>query len=83
MVGIAVLMFAMVACGLLLLWRRRVDTTVWYLKLCQLAFPLGFIAVIAGWTTTAIATDFVTSAPVQTIPAADASYTSTTATVSA
>src|SRR6202022_1198760 len=52
MVGIAVLMFATVACGLLLLWRRRVDTTVWYLKLCQLVFPLGFIAVIAGWTTT-------------------------------
>ena len=54
MVGIAVVMFATVACGLLLLWRRRVDTTVWYLKLCQLAFPLGFIAVIAGWTTTEV-----------------------------
>jgi cytochrome bd ubiquinol oxidase subunit I len=54
MVGIAVVMFATVACGLLLLWRRRVDTTVWYLKLCQLVFPLGFIAVIAGWTTTEV-----------------------------
>jgi cytochrome bd ubiquinol oxidase subunit I len=29
-------------------------STVWYLKLCQLAFPLGFIAVIAGWTTTEV-----------------------------
>jgi cytochrome d ubiquinol oxidase subunit I len=54
MVGIGLLMLAIVACGMVLLWRRRVDTNAWYLKLCQLAFPLGFIAVIAGWTTTEV-----------------------------
>jgi len=54
MVGIALLMSAIVACGLVLLWRRRLDTTAWYLRACQLAFPLGFIAVIAGWTTTEV-----------------------------
>jgi cytochrome bd ubiquinol oxidase subunit I len=54
MVGIGLLMLAIVACGMVLLWRRQVDTSVWYLKLCQLGFPLGFIAVIAGWTTTEV-----------------------------
>ena len=54
MVGIALLMLAMVACGLFLLWRRRLDDTAWYLKACQFTVCLGFIAVIAGWTTTEV-----------------------------
>jgi cytochrome bd ubiquinol oxidase subunit I len=54
MVGIALLMLAMVACGLLLMWRRRLDDTAWYLKACQFTTCLGFIAVIAGWTTTEV-----------------------------
>jgi cytochrome bd ubiquinol oxidase subunit I len=54
MVGIGLLMLAIVVCGMVLLWRKQVDTSAWYLKLCQLAFPLGFIAVIAGWTTTEV-----------------------------
>jgi cytochrome d ubiquinol oxidase subunit I len=54
MVGIAVLMLGIVAGGLLLLWRGRVDSAAWYLRLCQLSAPLGFIAVIAGWTTTEV-----------------------------
>src|SRR5580658_672415 len=54
MVGIALLMLAMVACGLFLLWRRRLDDTGWYLKACQFTVCLGFIAVIAGWTTTEV-----------------------------
>ena len=54
MVGVAVLMLGMTACGLALLWRRRLETSVWYLRACQLAFPLGFIAVIAGWITTEV-----------------------------
>ena len=54
MVGIALLMLAMVACGLFLLWRRRLDDTAWYLKTCQFTVCLGFIAVIAGWTTTEV-----------------------------
>lgn len=54
MVGIALLMLAMVAAGFVLLWRRRLDQTVWYLRLCQLASCVGFIGVIAGWTTTEV-----------------------------
>jgi cytochrome d ubiquinol oxidase subunit I len=37
-----------------LLWRGRLDDTPWYLKLCQFTVCLGFIAVIAGWTTTEV-----------------------------
>jgi cytochrome bd ubiquinol oxidase subunit I len=54
MVGIGLLMLAVVATGLLLLVRGRLDHTRWYLRLCQCAVCLGFIAVIAGWTTTAV-----------------------------
>ena len=54
MVGVAVLMLAMVATGLVLLAKRRLDHTGWYLRLCQAAACLGFIAVLAGWTTTEI-----------------------------
>ena len=54
MVGIALLMLAVVAAGFVLLWRRRLDQTAWYLRLCQVASCLGFIAVIAGWTTTEV-----------------------------
>jgi cytochrome bd ubiquinol oxidase subunit I len=54
MVGIALLMLATVACGLYLLWHRRLDDTGWYLKACQFTTCLGFIAVIAGWTTTEV-----------------------------
>jgi cytochrome d ubiquinol oxidase subunit I len=54
MVGIALLMVAMVLAGFVLLARRRLDETRWYLVLCQFTTCLGFIAVIAGWTTTEV-----------------------------
>jgi cytochrome bd ubiquinol oxidase subunit I len=54
MVGIGLLMLAIVAAGLVLLARRRLDQTRWYLRLCQCAACLGFFAVIAGWTTTEV-----------------------------
>jgi cytochrome d ubiquinol oxidase subunit I len=54
MVGIALVMLAMVAAGLVLMRRGRLDRTVWYLRLCQLTSGLGFIAVIAGWITTEV-----------------------------
>jgi cytochrome d ubiquinol oxidase subunit I len=54
MVGIGLAMFAVVICGLLL-WRRgRLADARWFLKVCELASPLGFIAVIAGWLTTEV-----------------------------
>jgi cytochrome bd ubiquinol oxidase subunit I len=54
MVGIGVLMLAVVAAGLLLLALGRLDRTRWYLRLCQFTSCIGFIAVIAGWTTTEV-----------------------------
>jgi cytochrome bd ubiquinol oxidase subunit I len=54
MVGVAVIMLAIVVAGLILLFRRLLDQSSWYLRLCQMAPFLGFIAVIAGWTTTEV-----------------------------
>ena len=54
MVGIAMLMLAVVATGFGLMAKRRLDDTGWYLRLCQFAAGLGFVAVIAGWTTTEV-----------------------------
>jgi cytochrome d ubiquinol oxidase subunit I len=54
MVGIGVAMLGLVALGWLLRWRGRLFDSAWYLRLCELALPLGFIAVIAGWTTTEV-----------------------------
>jgi cytochrome d ubiquinol oxidase subunit I len=54
MVGIAILMLLIVATGLWLLARGGLERSVWYLRLSQFAPSLGFIAVIAGWTTTEV-----------------------------
>ena len=54
MVGIALLMLLVVAAGFALMAKGRLDHTVWYLRLCQTASCFGFIAVIAGWTTTEV-----------------------------
>jgi cytochrome bd ubiquinol oxidase subunit I len=54
MVGIAMLMLAVVVAGFFLMARRRLDHSRWYLRLCQFATCFGFIAVIAGWTTTEV-----------------------------
>jgi cytochrome d ubiquinol oxidase subunit I len=54
MVGVGLAMLGMVALGLLLLARKRLDQTQWYLRLCEFTICLGFIAVIAGWTTTEV-----------------------------
>ena len=54
MVGIGLLMLAVVAAGFVLMARGRLDQTRWYLRLCQFTTCLGFIAVIAGWTTTEV-----------------------------
>jgi cytochrome d ubiquinol oxidase subunit I len=52
MVGLGMLMFAT---GLLSLWlrlRRRLYTARWFLWLATAMAPAGFIAIVAGWTTT-------------------------------
>jgi len=54
MVGVGVIMLLVAITGQLLRWRGRLWDSVWFLHLCQLVAPLGFVAVIAGWVTTEV-----------------------------
>src|SRR3984885_2480894 len=54
MVGVGFAMLGVVALGWWLSLRRRLFETVWFLRLCQCAAPLGFVAVLAGWTVTEV-----------------------------
>src|SRR5262249_45366356 len=54
MVGCAGLMLGLVALGGWLRWRGRLYETPFFLRLCQWASPLGFVAVIAGWCVTEV-----------------------------
>jgi cytochrome d ubiquinol oxidase subunit I len=54
MVGIGLLMLLVAIVGQALRWRGRVYESVWFLRFVQWTAPLGFIAVIAGWTTTEV-----------------------------
>jgi cytochrome d ubiquinol oxidase subunit I len=54
MVGIGFLMLAVVAVSWWLRHRRRLFDTPWFLGLCVAMGPLGFVAVLAGWTTTEV-----------------------------
>jgi cytochrome d ubiquinol oxidase subunit I len=47
----------MLAVILLSWWLRlrgRLFESGWFLRLCELMLPLGFVAVVAGWTTTEV-----------------------------
>ena len=52
MVGAGLGMLAMVGLGLWLRARRTLFTTPWFRLLCLYASPIGFVAVLAGWTVT-------------------------------
>jgi cytochrome d ubiquinol oxidase subunit I len=52
MVGLGLLMIAAGLIGAFLWWRRRLFDADWYLKPLTHAWPLGFIAILAGWTVT-------------------------------
>ena len=52
MVGIGMLMIAIGLCGVFLWARGRLFETGWYLRSLTYAWPLGFIAIIAGWWVT-------------------------------
>jgi cytochrome d ubiquinol oxidase subunit I len=54
MVGMGVLMLVLGWVGAWLWARGRLFRTGWYLKVAQHAWPLGFIAILAGWYTTEI-----------------------------
>jgi cytochrome d ubiquinol oxidase subunit I len=52
MVGIGLALIALGLTGASLWWRRRLFDTRWYLRIAASAWPLGFIAILAGWLTT-------------------------------
>jgi cytochrome d ubiquinol oxidase subunit I len=54
MVGVGMLMLVIVLAGNLLRRRGRVYAHPLFLRVCQFGAPLGFIAVLAGWTTTEV-----------------------------
>jgi cytochrome d ubiquinol oxidase subunit I len=54
MVGCAVIMLGLVVLGGWLRWRRKLYDTPYYLRLIELAAPIGFVAVIAGWFVTEV-----------------------------
>lgn len=54
MVGLGLLMIAMGGVGALLLWRRRLFDSRWFLRFCVAMGPSGFIAVVAGWMVTEV-----------------------------
>jgi cytochrome d ubiquinol oxidase subunit I len=54
MVGIGLLMLALVIVSWWMRAGRRLYDSVWFLRCCEAATPLGFVAVLAGWTTTEV-----------------------------
>jgi cytochrome bd ubiquinol oxidase subunit I len=52
MVGLGLLMIAIGWVGVLLLWRRRLADARWFLRPLQHGWPVGFVALIAGWVVT-------------------------------
>jgi cytochrome d ubiquinol oxidase subunit I len=54
MVGLGLIMLATVIASLWLRRRGRLFDSEWFLRLCMLVSPLGFVAVLAGWITTEV-----------------------------
>jgi cytochrome bd ubiquinol oxidase subunit I len=54
MVGIGLLMIGIGFTSLYLRWRGRLYDSPRFLRLCVACIPIGFIAILAGWTTTEV-----------------------------
>ena len=54
MVGIGILMLVLVAASWWLRWRGRLFDSPNFLRACLFMGPMGFLAVLAGWTTTEV-----------------------------
>jgi cytochrome d ubiquinol oxidase subunit I len=52
MVGIGLVLIALGLTGAVLWLKRRLFTSRWYLRAAGFSWPLGFIAILAGWMTT-------------------------------
>ena len=54
MVGIGLIMLAVVVVSWWLRFRDALFETDWFLRLCEFASPLGFLAVLCGWAVTEV-----------------------------
>jgi len=54
MVGLGLLMIALGWFGVYLLWRRRIAEKPWFLRVLRFTWPVGFVALLAGWMVTEI-----------------------------
>lgn len=54
MIAIGFFMAFVALVSLVLRWQGRLFTTPWFHTLCQWCLPIGFIALLAGWTTTEV-----------------------------
>jgi cytochrome d ubiquinol oxidase subunit I len=54
MVGLGLLMLAVTLVGTVLRFGGRLWRSGWFLRVCQWSAPIGFLAVLAGWTTTEV-----------------------------
>ncbi len=54
MVGLGTLFIAQMLLGLFLLWRRKLESSRWFLWTLMLAIPFPYIANEAGWTATEV-----------------------------
>jgi|SRR5579871_1160839 len=54
MVGLGLVMLTIVLLSIWLRVRKRLFETQWFLTVVQFAVPIGFFAVLAGWTTTEV-----------------------------
>jgi cytochrome d ubiquinol oxidase subunit I len=52
MVGLGLVMLAITLIGAVLRFGGRLWRSDWFLRACQWSAPIGFLAVLAGWTTT-------------------------------
>jgi cytochrome d ubiquinol oxidase subunit I len=52
MVGVGLILLAIAVTGAFLRWHGRLYDTAWFQKVAMAATPLGFVAVLAGWTVT-------------------------------
>ena len=54
MVGLGLIMLAVTFVGAVLRFGGRLWRSDWFLRACQACAPIGFLAVLAGWTTTEV-----------------------------
>jgi cytochrome d ubiquinol oxidase subunit I len=54
MVGIGVLLILLGLTGAFLWSRGKLFTTRWYLQIATYSWPIGFVAILAGWVTTEV-----------------------------